>query len=678
MPIPANTSMLVSPRRQAQVFSFPGFPYGINKSAGAKQLEVGELVEGLNFKYTDDGRLVTRPGLRKVTIGGTESGSAIKCISNGLINVSGVKFDEHYFDEVDLYFGGSASATKFQHYVMVSDANNKIYYLASHNLVYAGTAGGQATLAPFGGYVMVFDGTYLKYWNGNNLKICYDDGDDGYQVDYTAEATDSTVDIFNDAGGYTKAGSVFTTQDWTAGYTIPLTTVEVMMSKTGSPTGSMYCKLYATAAGAPTGSPLTTSSAMDVASSFTGAMAEKITFPFDIDNTYGMSPNTAYFISIEYAGGDASNHIHLHGNTVASTGREYYYDSTWKNTATRNPRIAVKPSRPPKASFGCSWQNRLWFVDPDNPGWVRFTNANTIFDFSTTNGGGYIGTVDDSSASFPVGALYPFYGNMFVFGRRESPYLVKFTGTSPDDFAQQTMLQEIKGSYLAVTSTINDIWFANESNVYNITGVQEYGDIRSNEPGNPISSIVMQYFDEDAFSGFNPIDGQYWLKLAGYSRVLVGHTRRGVKVGDVVRYPWTEYLFNGITPTAFGFSVNTFYVGATDGHLYSLNTEYADDGVQPIYDIKSCVLEHPFSDVTVNEYYLQANSDASATFSLKFYKNGSASSFLTKPITALTDRIRGKLRFPCRSVQFEMSDFTITKPVNIGGLHLKGVQTEAI
>jgi len=80
----------------------------------------------------------------------------------------------------------------------------------------------------------------------------------------------------------------------------------------------------------------------------------------------------------------------------------------------------------------------------------------------------------------------------------------------------------------------------------------------------------------------------------------------------------------------------------------------------------------------VERYFLSANSDEEAAFSLKFYRNGSSTALVTKSITAQSDRNYGLLRFNCRSVQLEMSDFTITQPVNIGGLYLQGIQTEAI
>ena len=149
-------------------------------------------------------------------------------------------------------------------------------------------------------------------------------------------------------------------------------------------------------------------------------------------------------------------------------------------------------------------------------------------------------------------------------------------------------------------------------------------------------------------------------------------------MGDTVRYPWTEYLFAGVTPSAFGFSVDTFYVGGEDGHLYSLDATVNDNGTQPEYDILSCVMEHPFNNIRVEKYFLSASSDAEAAFSLKFYRNGSSTALVTKSITAQSDRNYGLLRFNCRSVQLEMSDFTITQPVNIGGLYLQGIQTEAI
>jgi hypothetical protein len=119
-------------------------------------------------------------------------------------------------------------------------------------------------------------------------------------------------------------------------------------------------------------------------------------------------------------------------------------------------------------------------------------------------------------------------------------------------------------------------------------------------------------------------------------------------------------------------------VGGTDGHLYSLDATVTDNGTQPDYQIKSCVMEHPFNNIRVERYFLSANSDEEAAFSLKFYRNGGSTALVTKSITAQSDRNYGLLRFNCRSVQLEMSDFTITQPVNIGGLYLQGIQTEAI
>ena len=126
-----------------------------------------------------------------------------------------------------------------------------------------------------------------------------------------------------------------------------------------------------------------------------------------------------------------------------------------------------------------------------------------------------------------------------------------------------------------------------------------------------------------------------------------------------------------MTPSAFGFSIDTFYVGASDGHLYTPTADVNDNGSQPAYSLKSCIIETPFGSTQVKGYYASLNSTASASMSMKVYRNGSSSALLTKTLTAQSDRVSGKLRFDCRSLQVELSGFTITKPVNIGEVYFK-------
>lgn len=660
MPLPVQTSKLVQPRAQSQPISFRGFPLGINRTVGAKQLTVDEMTECLNFKYTDDGRLVTRQGLTKLTTAGATAGAAIKYISNGLVGQEGAFFDEALFD-VDKFEGD----TSLRHCVIVADANYKVYYLEGTGLYVIGTAEGAVKVAPFAGYVMIFDGSYLKYWDGNAFQICYDygSGSGGFQFDNTDLDQDTTDNLYN--GAHTRYGSSFTTQAWTAGMTIPLLNVKAVLSKTGTPTGYLVAKLYS----ADRSAVHATSTNFDV--SDLTADPTSVDIEFDPDNTYRMAPSTAYFISLEYSGGDAGNCVNVSVDTVASAGTAAYYNGSWTAVGTQTPCIGVQPGRPPKGSYGCAWQNRLWFIDPDSPGLVKYTNANTIFDYSTASGGGFIGSVDENAKNSPVGTIIPHYGNLFMIGRKEAPFISKVTGSGPTDYSQEVLLQGVSASPLVTASSGNDIWITDYVNTYSIRGVQEYGDIRRNEPGNPVASTIETYFDDNAFAAYNPLDGQYWLKLTGYAKVLVCHARRGSQTDGGVRYPWTEYLFNGVIPSAFGFSIDTFYVGGTDGHLYSMSADVNDNGSQPVYTLKSCIIETPFGGTQFREYFASLSTDTAGTMSMKVYKNGSTSALLTRTLTVNDARVGGKLRFNCRSIQIELSSFTITKPVNIGEIHFK-------
>lgn len=91
-----------------------------------------------------------------------------------------------------------------------------------------------------------------------------------------------------------------------------LSNVEVMLSKSGSPTGSAYAKVYAHTGtygvdGTPTGSVLATSDAFDVADLDGTPTLTRLQFSGDENITLTVS--TKYFVTIEYTGGGASDYI---------------------------------------------------------------------------------------------------------------------------------------------------------------------------------------------------------------------------------------------------------------------------------------------------------------------------------------------------------------------------------
>jgi len=99
-----------------------------------------------------------------------------------------------------------------------------------------------------------------------------------------------------------------------------LANVEVMLSKSGSPTGNAYAVLYAVTGtpgtdATPTGSALATSDAFDVSTLDGTPTLTRI--QFSGDEIYTLSSTTWYFIVIRYEGGDASNYI-LVGDDTSS------------------------------------------------------------------------------------------------------------------------------------------------------------------------------------------------------------------------------------------------------------------------------------------------------------------------------------------------------------------------
>lgn len=148
---------------------------------------------------------------------------------------------------------------------------------------------------------------------------------------YSESNQDDEIGIYN--GYYDSVGQSFTATEGT------LSSCKFYLSKTGSPTGSAYAKLYAHTGtfginGVPTGSPLATSDAFDV-STLTGYYALK-TFTFSGANQIELTNGTNYVIVVEYSGGDSSNYVlvGLDLSTLAHSGNGVYSISgSWYSDA---------------------------------------------------------------------------------------------------------------------------------------------------------------------------------------------------------------------------------------------------------------------------------------------------------------------------------------------------------
>lgn len=658
-----QTGKAFSPKVPTRSAPLVEFPLGINLLKSEKQLEPGELVEAINFKYNDFGRLETREGLEKYTSSPTTNSSAIKQVARVFFAESAKPYGTSSAKYGSGYTYGSRGSIQ---YIMLADASYRVYYIDETGAPTSiGTLEGDVTIIPFAGYAVIFDGSYIKYWDGTNLTLAYDNGtgSDGYMFDYTDDDQDATRSLYN--GATTRCGGGVTLPAWDSGYTIPSKEVRCVIAAVGDPTGNVYAKIYDSSRE----NVLATSTAVDAATLSTNAT--EVTFTFA--TSYNMSPSTQYFFSIEYSGGDSSNYINIYKDTTADI--EYYYDGTW-HSGTGTPLFALKPGRPPKGSFGVTRNNRMFFKDPDKPGWVRYTNVNSIFDYSTPFGGGYIGLIDDNADNFNLGGLQVLYDDLYAIGEPQSPYLVKILVTSPDVFAQETVNHNVYSNKGSIVSVGNDIWFANKAGVFALSGTQLYGDLRESSVGDPVLPAVEENWTTKAFAVYNPADGQYLLKLEDYDNILVCHTKRPVPVKGRICFPWTEYKFKDLTPSAFAYINDTFYIGCTNGYLYTLSADVNDDESQPDYSLKTGILETAFGAGLAKEIYISGDSDAIATFNVSFYKNGSGTALVTKSGAIEDKPIRRHVLFSFKSLQVGLDNFVITKPFKFRGIYIKTVPKE--
>jgi len=487
------------------------FSLGLNTRLPASKLTQREMSAALNFELSADRGLQTRPGLAQLT-------------NSAFTNAP--------------YWIGYAPVDGTYYTLAITETDHKLYYLdASNDPTLIGTLEGEAEATPYKDVLMIFDGSYLKFWDGSNLEMAYDDGSGstGCQVDQSTLDQDEDLDLGD--GTTERVGLKFDSQAWDSGYGIPITSVKVYLKKTGSPTGNCAAKLRKQSDDSVVS---TADTSLDVSGLTTSHSLQTFSFP----GTDDMDPETSYYLSLEYDNGDGSNYISVAAETVASDGTAATHDgSNWSADTTANPCVRVQPGRPPKATFGVVHNTRLWIKDPDNPGRPWFSNANTYLDYSTSNGGGYVGIIDSDQNNFPLSGFVSHYEQLYFFGQKEQPFLCVLTGSTPSSYEVQRIMSGIWGLPKTIMSTVNDVYFASSEGAGNMAGVQEYGDIRAFSISHQVQDRFNDYWDSSAFAGYNPLNGQFLLQLSGYHRILVAHTRHVTEKAGKRWIPWTEWQF---------------------------------------------------------------------------------------------------------------------------------------
>lgn len=511
-------------RSREQVIAFQGFPHGLNTSVPAAQIRQTECAALVNFKINRGGQLESRLPITVYGLTATTSNSPVKTFVQ--IPIEGTNYE------------------------LLIDANYKLYYNNSGTLTLIGTLEGDAEIVAYNGVAILMDGGYLKYLDGiSDIKIAYDDGTgtSGYQFDNSAGSDDSNLALGN--GTNTRIAYKFTSQAFTAGYTIPPTTVTAKLSResngfTGTDNQDIVVKIRKVSDDSVMATKTLVAAPLLTNVSATATEYSVTYVGGDITNE--LSPNVAYYFSVEYSNGDATNYIKCHYTDVSAGGLGYHYAGSWTADTDKNPIMSLRPGMPPKASFGAVSNSRLFLGgDPDNPGYMWFSNL-THKDWSTSGGGGWVGAVDENKNNYEISALVNLYTELYVFGTQDQPYLCKLTGATPTDYALPVLFQRVWATHKTAMSVINDIFFSSEDGVDAISGVTEYGDLRAFSASDPIyDKIRDNWVTADAFVGYYPTEGQYILCMPGHHRVMVAHVKIPTINPEQVgaRYPWAEYEF---------------------------------------------------------------------------------------------------------------------------------------
>lgn len=521
----AKSGVGKKPDRQYQQFPnviFPGFPHGLNIALPTTQIEKSECNELVNFQIVKGGQVQTRHPITAHTSAVFTSNAAVVAAAYGPI-----------------------AGTDRELFV---DENGVLYYNNAGTPTSIGTLEGAATLLPFAGVCLLLDGSYVKYLdNLTTIKIAYDDGTgtSGYQYNNKSGSADTTLLLGN--GTNTRVAAKFTSQAWDAGYTIPPTTLTANLTRIGNGyTGTDNVDIVAKVRKASDDSVMATKTLVSapIATNLAATATEyEITFS-STDITTELSPSTDYYISLEYNNGDGSNHVAVNCTSVASGGVGYHYAGSWTADTTEDPIISLRPGRPPKASFGVVHNQRPFLAgDPDNPGLVHFGNL-TYLDWCTSNGGGYVGSVDANANNYPIGAIVSQFEELYVFGKESQPFICKLTGSTPSAYLLPDVFQRSWTTHLAIAQTPNDIWFASARALTNFTGVEQFGDMRASPFADPVINRFEDYWSSaTALMEYVPDTGQLWLVMPDYHRVLVCHTLIPSYIKRKPRYPWSEYEF---------------------------------------------------------------------------------------------------------------------------------------
>jgi hypothetical protein len=526
--------------------TLPDFSGGLNADQAAYPLALAEneLMDILNFKYvkTPKGvKLRSRDGITKVT--------NVAPFPGAVLGIYG--------------FTSSVGAS-----YILAVANQDLNYLDSGTYTKIGdlSAINQIRFCTFDDKLIVNDGyTCLKYWDGSTFGVLRDDY--GYlinNIDLTPLSSDANLYMYS--GSKVRIAQHLTLPLWGVGVDLTVTEISVKLKKTGSPTGNVTCVIYAA-----NGSTVVSTSSTTVNSA--SLTTDWVSYPFTF--SIALSPNTAYYISINYGGGDSSNYVSIHNGTTwgtpsgAISGVGAYYDSSWHDHASADLLIRIAPNTAPYGMFVIQKRDRIYCVDYNNLNWLRYCNAGDPNDWSTEDGGGYI--IFDGHRM--INGLAIFYDEIYVFCIHPKA-IYRLSGDSPEEYSVKKLFDDVTAiSHDTIQNVGNDLLFVDSRGVISLKTILQYGEIEKSIISKSINNTyILPNVTSLSYATKCVSDNQYWLSV----------TSTIIAVYDLEIGGWTLFSFelgSAVTIYSLGLINGDTYIGASSGHLYYLDyTKDQDSG----------------------------------------------------------------------------------------------------
>lgn len=638
-----NASVIRRP--QSTTLTLGTWTGGLVTAREAERCNDKECSELLNMVLTEGGYARTRNGISQIC-----AGAEGKVVSAGDYRIGG---------EYMTLFGTVESGSPDIYRLYKANPDGTVTQIGTD-----ASLEGSPWLIGFNDLLIICDGSYIKFWDGgSDIQMAYDDGlgVESYHFNNRYGQIANPIDLTAQPlgnGTVERVGYKFKTGTWSAGYTIPPSVCFATLCKKGNGyTGTktrLWLRIRTMADVVVAEKELIypdtlkddTSPAGDGSYEINYLEYEFILAEADMEDPYtGLSQNTDYYMSLEYDGGDADNHVWV--QTCVYTGPGYSHNGTaWAQTTGKTPLFAMRTSRPPKASYGIVHASRLFCIegaDGDNPSYLWYSGVMNHLDWSSPDSGGFL------DGGKPIGAIASFYDQVWVFGTEGEPSLSRLAGTSPAAYTLTDTMQKVSSDQKSMTVTPDDIYFLHPAGMDSIGTMTEFGDVRSVSQADSIKNLISAGYSTEAFSGYEPEFGLTLLKLEdGTEDIYALHNKlKTVKYFGAQPYMYSpiarwRFVLPAVGESAqhvscFGYGHGEMYIGTDAGEVWKMDkTTLRDGGVYPQYCLRTAYHSTKLAELKAEKLSPDAYGNKGGAFEIKIYRNHSLLAWQTFSLTLPT------------------------------------------